>query len=139
LPTLAIKKALINANEYRKRMNRRRDYTSSCILRGAAGIEGHEAPVCCRGVPYTDESAHVEQVPVRIGRGETTLRSIRIYDPWEVEIALRYHRDMTTIGELLRLFEIAGEHIGIGHGRPQSGGTYGTFYQTQDRKVRRAG
>lgn len=139
LPTLAIKKALVDANQYFKHTDRRGVYPSGEVLRGSAFIEAHEVPVCCHGVPYTDETAHVEEVPVRIGRNERTFRSIRVYDPWEVEIAVRYHRELTTIGQLITLFEIAGDHIGLGRWRPQAGGTYGTFYQTQDRKVRKAG
>lgn len=139
VPTLAIKKALVDANQYLVRTDRRGVYPSGEVLRGTAFIEGHEVPVCCRGVPYTDKTAHIEEVPVRIGRSEITVRSIRVYDPWEVEIAVRYHRGLTSIGRLLELFEVAGDHIGLGRNRPQRDGTYGTFYQTQDLKVRKAG
>lgn len=112
LRAVSLKKVAVRAARLLPRM-------SMAYVRGGMFVVNYPIPILRNGVPYTDETAHIEEVPFRIGRSETTVRSIRVYDPWEVEFCVHYNTSALAEEKVVELFQLAGYYTGLGCPPPE--------------------
>ena len=64
---------------------------------------------------------------VRVGMGSADIRYRGQFNPWSVDLSIRYNASVLSAEQIIHLFTIAGFSIGIGEWRPQRDGSFGMF------------
>lgn len=79
-------------------------------------------------VPITCEQIELHEDPVKVGVNTTDLRYRPYYLGWTAEVGVRYNPDIISIEQIVNLFDIAGQQVGIGENRPgKTGDIYGCW------------
>lgn len=112
-PTIAFKAAAVDACSHV-------DGITKVEARGAFHINGELLKI--NGEPKLREDM------VRVGMGTADIRYRGEFNPWSVDVPIRYNASVLSDEQIMHLFEIAGFAIGIGEWRPQRDGMYGLFH-----------
>jgi hypothetical protein len=112
-PTIAFKAAAVDACSHV-------DGITKVEARGAFHIDGELLKI--NGTPQPREDM------VRISMGTADIRYRGEFNPWSVDIPIRYNAGVLSLEQIMHLFEIAGFSIGVGDWRPQRDGSYGMFH-----------
>lgn len=112
-PSIAFKAAAVDACSHV-------DGITKVEARGAFHIDG--ALVKIKGTP------EMRQDMVRIGMGTADIRYRGQFDPWSVEIPIRFNAGVLSNEQIVHLFNVAGFGIGVGEWRPQRDGMFGLFH-----------
>ena len=101
---------------------------SMARMRGATHISGDLLKI--EGQPT------VKTVKVRVMDGATAERAYYEFEEWETQLSIIFNPKAISRGQLLNLLHIAGSAIGVGMGRQEIGGKYGTFHAVEIQKER---
>ena len=112
-PAVAFKAAAVDACSHV-------DGITKVEARGAFHINGDLVKI--NGTPTMREDM------VRIGMGTADIRYRGQFDPWSVDIELRYNAGVLSAEQIIHLFNVAGFGIGVGEWRPQRDGSFGLFH-----------
>lgn len=112
-PAVAFKAAAVDACSHV-------DGITKVEARGAFHINGDLVRI--NGEPTMREDM------VRIGMGTADIRYRGQFDPWSVDIELRYNAGVLSAEQIIHLFNVAGFGIGVGEWRPQRDGSFGLFH-----------
>jgi hypothetical protein len=69
---------------------------------------------------------------VRVGMGTADIRYRGQFDPWSVELQIRYNAGVLSDEQIVHLFNVAGFGIGVGEWRPQKDGMFGLFHVARE-------
>lgn len=69
---------------------------------------------------------------VRVGMGTADIRYRGQFDPWSVELQIRYNAGVLSDEQIVHLFNVAGFGIGVGEWRPQKNGMFGLFHVARE-------
>lgn len=69
---------------------------------------------------------------VRVGMGTADIRYRGQFDPWSVELQIRYNAGVLSDEQIVHLFNVAGFGIGVGEWRPQKNGMNGLFHVARE-------
>lgn len=116
-PSVAFKAAAVDACSHV-------DGISKVEARGAFHINGDLLKIS--GEPTMREDM------VRVGMGTADIRYRGQFDPWSVEIPIRFNAGVLSAEQIIHLFNIAGFGIGVGEWRPQRDGMFGLFHVARD-------
>jgi len=112
-PSVAFKAAAVDACSHV-------DGITKVEARGAFHINGDLLKIA--GEPTMREDM------VRVGMGTADIRYRGQFDPWSVEIPIRFNAGVLSAEQIVHLFNIAGFGIGVGEWRPQRDGMFGLFH-----------
>ncbi len=112
-PSVAFKAAAVDACSHV-------DGITKVEARGAFHINGDLLKIS--GEPTMREDM------VRVGMGTADIRYRGQFDPWSVEIPIRFNAGVLSAEQIIHLFNIAGFGIGVGEWRPQRDGMFGLFH-----------
>lgn len=112
-PSVAFKAAAVDACSHV-------DGITKVEARGAFHIDGDMVKIT--GKPTMREDM------VRIGMGTADIRYRGQFDPWSVQIPIRYNAGVLSAEQIIHLFNVAGFGIGVGEWRPQKDGMFGLFH-----------
>lgn len=113
-PAVGIKKALVVAG------GRFADEKMT-HLRGVINIMGDIIPIITPAPPKMRTDT------VRLQTGVTSIAYRPQFDPWAMEIPVRFNASIISDAQILNLFQIAGFAVGLGAWRPECNGVFGQF------------
>lgn len=113
-PAVGIKKALVVAG------GRFADEKMT-HLRGVINIMGDLIPIIADGPPKMRSDT------VRLQGGVTSIAYRPMFDPWAMEIPVKFNASIIGPDQVLNLFQIAGFAVGFGAWRPECNGIFGQF------------
>jgi hypothetical protein len=116
-PSVAFKAAAVDACSHV-------DGITKVEARGAFHIDGDMMKIIGEPTPREDM--------VRVGMGTADIRYRGQFDPWSVEIPIRFNSGVLSAEQIIHLFNIAGFGIGVGEWRPQRDGMFGLFHVARD-------
>lgn len=78
-------------------------------------------------VPLKFERRFMHEDVIRLPNGHADMRYRPAYENWSVELTIEYDPDILTAEQVHHLVQRAGCSIGVGEGRAQKGGDWGSF------------
>lgn len=112
-PCVAFKAAAVDACSHI-------DGITKVEARGAFHIDGELLKI--------DGEPKIREDMVRVGMGTADIRYRGEFNPWSVDVPIRYNAGVLSDEQIIHLFEIAGFGIGVGEWRPQRDGMFGLFH-----------
>lgn len=110
-PAIAFKAAMVRAGTYVD--------LKMTFLRGAFHVNGELIRI--------DGDPTMREDMVRVGAGVADIRYRGQFDPWSVELPVRYNTRSISLEQLANLLVIAGFSVGVGEWRPERDGSYGMW------------
>lgn len=68
----------------------------------------------------------------RVGMGTADLRYRGEFNPWAVDLQVKFNTALMSAEQVVNLFETAGFAVGVGEWRPERDGPYGRFHVARD-------
>jgi len=63
-----------------------------------------------------------------LGNGAADIRYRPEFDPWSVDLEIKYNAAVLSAEQIVNLVNLAGFSVGVGDWRPEKSGTHGTFH-----------
>lgn len=91
-------------------------------------VTGEAVPISCEHIEAREDAMRVQ--------GKADLRYRPYYHGWKAEVGVRYNPSVISMEQIVNLFDIAGQQVGVAENRPgKTGGTFGTWKVVNVRSV----